>query len=75
MQKPHLTPAFNPVSHIAYAALGSDVDTTIIDGKIIMENRHVNTLDEHAIIQNATERAARLLERAEIKITPKWVME
>jgi cytosine/adenosine deaminase-related metal-dependent hydrolase len=75
MQKPHLTPTFNPVSHIAYAALGSDVDTTIIDGKIVMENRHVNTLDEHRIIKNASDRAAKLLERAEIKIAPKWIME
>jgi 5-methylthioadenosine/S-adenosylhomocysteine deaminase len=75
MQKPHLIPTFNPVSHIAYAALGADVDTTIIDGKIVMENRRVNTLDERKIIQNASERATRLLERAGIKIAPKWIME
>jgi cytosine/adenosine deaminase-related metal-dependent hydrolase len=75
MQKPHLTPTFNPVSHLAYAATGSDVETTIIDGKIVMENRHVKTLDEHKIIQAATEHAAELLKRAEIKITPKWKIE
>jgi cytosine/adenosine deaminase-related metal-dependent hydrolase len=75
MQKPHLIPTFNPVSHITYAALGADVDTTIIDGKIVMEKRVVKTLDERKIIQNASERATRLLERAEIKINPKWVVE
>ena len=75
MQKPHLIPTFNPVSHIAYAALGSDVETTIIDGKIVMDNRRVSTLDEERILQSATERAARLIERAKIKISPKWVME
>ncbi len=75
MQKPHLIPTFNPVSHITYAALGSDVDTTIIDGKIVMENRHVTTLDERSIIENASERATKLLERAEIKITPRWIMQ
>ena len=75
MQKPHLVPTFNPVSHITYAALGSDVDTTIIDGKIVMENRHVNTLDEPKIIEKARERASKLLERAEIKVTPKWITE
>ena len=75
MQKPHLIPTFNPVSHIAYAALGADVDTTIIDGKIVRENRHVKTLDEPKILQNASERATRLLERAEIKIAPKWIVE
>jgi len=75
MQKPHLTPTFNPVSHIAYAATGSDVETTIIDGRIVMENRHVKTLDEQKIIRKATEHAADLLNRAEIKITPKWKTE
>ena len=75
MQRPHLVPTFNPVSHITYAALGADVDTTIIDGRIVMENRHVNTLDERRIIENASDRAVRLVERAGINITPKWIIE
>jgi len=75
MQKPHLTPAFNPVSHIAYAALGSDVETTIIDGKIIMDGRKVNTLDEQKILHEANERATKLLERAGVRISPRWPMQ
>jgi cytosine/adenosine deaminase-related metal-dependent hydrolase len=75
MQKPHLTPTFNPVSNIVYAAEGSDVETTIIDGKIIMENRIVNSLNEEKIMRDANEHATKLLQRAEIEITPKWAME
>ena len=75
MQKPHLTPTFNPVSHLVYAAEGSDVETTIIDGKIIMENRVVKSLNEEKIIRDANEHATKLLQRAEINITPKWNME
>ncbi|MGA3108204.1 MAG: amidohydrolase [Candidatus Bathyarchaeia archaeon] len=75
MQKPHLTPTFNPVSHLVYAAEGSDVETTIIDGKIIMENRIVKTLNEEKIIRDANEHASKLLERAEIDITSKWTAE
>ena len=75
MQKPHLTPVFNPVSHVVYASEGSDVETTIIDGKIIMENRIVKSLDEEEIIRKANDRAAKLLERAGIEITSKWTME
>jgi cytosine/adenosine deaminase-related metal-dependent hydrolase len=75
MQKPHLTPAFNPVSHIAYAALGCDVETTIIDGRIVMDGRKVSTLDEHRILQEANERATKLLERAGIRIAPRWPVE
>jgi cytosine/adenosine deaminase-related metal-dependent hydrolase len=75
MQKPHLTPTFNPVSHLVYAAEGSDVETTIINGKIIMENRFVKSLNEEKIIRDANEHATKLLQRAEIHITPKWTME
>ena len=64
LRKPHLTPTFNPVSSIVYAAEGADVETVIIDGKIIMENRAVKTLDEERIIRVAVERATGLLERA-----------
>jgi len=71
-RRPHLVPAHNPVSHLVYAASGSDVDTVIIDGHVIMKNRRVLTLDEERIIQAAEQRGARLLERAGIIIKPKW---
>ena len=71
-RKPHLVPAFNPISHLVYAASGSDVDTVIIDGHVVMKNRNVLTLDEERIIREAEERGARLLERVGITIKPKW---
>jgi len=70
MRKPHLTPTFNPISNIVYAAEGSDVDTTIIDGKIVMENRVVKTLEEEKVLRIASERAVRLLERVGLNIVP-----
>ncbi len=71
-RNPHLVPAYNPISHLVYAATGSDVDTVIIDGRIIMKNRKVLTLDEEKVIREADERGARLLKRAGITIEPKW---
>jgi cytosine/adenosine deaminase-related metal-dependent hydrolase len=68
MRKPHLTPTFSLVSNIVYAAEGSDVHTAIIDGKIVMENRVVKTLDEEKIVRDASERAVRLLERSGLSI-------
>ena len=44
-QKPHLTPMYHPESHLVYAARGSDVDSAIINGKIVMENRKLNFMD------------------------------
>ena len=75
LKHPHLTPMHNPVSHLAYAAEGSDVETVIVNGKIIMENRQVKTLDEEKILKQAKDRSIRLLERTGISISPDWELE
>jgi 5-methylthioadenosine/S-adenosylhomocysteine deaminase len=46
------------------------VETVIVNGKIIMENRQVKTLDEKKILQQAEYRGFRLLERTGISISP-----
>ncbi len=43
--KPHLTPMYNPISHLVYAAMGSDVSTSIINGTVVMEDRKLKSLD------------------------------
>jgi 5-methylthioadenosine/S-adenosylhomocysteine deaminase len=45
MDKPHLTPLYNPFSHLVYAASGADVVTSIIDGKVVMKDRRLLTID------------------------------
>ncbi len=50
MDKPHLTPLYDEYSHLAYAVSGSDVDTVLINGRIVMRNRCLTTLDEKAIM-------------------------
>jgi 5-methylthioadenosine/S-adenosylhomocysteine deaminase len=61
---PHLTPAHDTVSHLAYAARGSDVRHTVCDGAVLMRDREVRTLDEAAVLERATERASDLVARA-----------
>ncbi|MBI9089073.1 MAG: amidohydrolase [Desulfobacterium sp.] len=41
----HLVPMYNPYSHIVYSALGSDVTASVIDGKLVMNNRALLTMD------------------------------
>jgi 5-methylthioadenosine/S-adenosylhomocysteine deaminase len=64
LDAPHLTPEHDLVSHLAYAARGSDVRHTVCDGEVLMRDREVLTLDEAAVMDRATERADGLLERA-----------
>jgi len=42
---PHLTPMFNPYSQLVYAASGADVRTSIINGRLIMKDRRLLTID------------------------------
>ncbi len=50
LNQPHLTPIYNPVSHLVYAARGSDVIHSVINGRIVMRDRRLTTLDEGAIL-------------------------
>jgi 5-methylthioadenosine/S-adenosylhomocysteine deaminase len=49
-RKPHLTPMYNPVSHLVYAARGSDVQASVINGRLIMEERKLLSLDISKIV-------------------------
>jgi cytosine/adenosine deaminase-related metal-dependent hydrolase len=72
MDAPHLTPAWDPVSTIVYAAHGTDVDTVVIDGKLVMEGRQVLTLDEDIILQDVRKRYREVGARAGLEIGPRW---
>jgi len=63
LSKPHLKPLHNIYASIVYSARGSDVDTVIVDGKILMENRQVKTLHEQAVMEGSEKTALDLLSR------------
>ncbi|CCQ96805.1 5-methylthioadenosine/S-adenosylhomocysteine deaminase [[Clostridium] ultunense Esp] len=63
MDKSHLYPRHNIISSLAYSVQGSDVDTVIVDGKIIMEKREIKTLDVEKIMYNAEKAAKDLVGR------------
>jgi len=48
--KPHLTPMYNPFSHLVYAASGADVATSIIDGRVVMKDRRLMTIDLNQVM-------------------------
>ena len=63
MSKPRQQPLFDPVSQIVYASRGDDVETTIVNGKILMRDRKVLTLDEASVLADAR-KAADLVRKA-----------
>ncbi len=61
LNKPHLQPLHDINANLAYAALSSDVYAVIVDGKIIMRDRNVRTIDEEQVIFKVNEIAKKLL--------------
>ncbi len=68
-RQPHLAPyaaALAPVV-LAYFATGQDVDTVLVDGKVLMEGRRVLAVDESAVLAGAEREAFALLDRADAR--------
>lgn len=61
MQQPHLYPCHDVLAHLVYAAQASDVQTVLIDGKIVMEDRHLTTINEQEVMNEIANRARRLV--------------
>ncbi len=53
MKSARQTPLYDPLSHLVYATNGTDVQTVIVNGKTLMRDRRVTTLDEHAVLREA----------------------
>lgn len=53
--KPELQPVYDRYSHLVYVTRGGDVGTSIVNGRVLMENRRVLTMDEAAIARTAAE--------------------
>ena len=58
--QPHLQPMFDPVAQIVYAAKASDVRTTVVNGRVLMHDRQVRTLDRRTVLADAAKMAARV---------------
>ena len=53
LDKPHLTPIYNPFSHLVYCVEAQDVENVIINGKVIMRDRGMKTINEEKVLREA----------------------
>jgi len=63
MNQPHLTPLYNCYSQLVYAARGADVRTSIINGRIVMKERQLLTIDILTAMNNVRSIAADIIVR------------
>ncbi|MBU1150647.1 MAG: amidohydrolase family protein, partial [Proteobacteria bacterium] len=60
LDEPHLTPLYNEYSHLVYAVNGADVDTVLINGRVVMRDRKLLTIDEGEAMRRVSEIAHRV---------------
>lgn len=66
IDQPHISPTFNLVSTLVEAVTGGDVVDSVIDGKLVMKDRQVLTLDQKKILAQAKEHMQTMAVRAGI---------
>ena len=61
----HATPnAVDPVSQLVYSAQPADVQTVIVNGRLLMHDGELQTLDERTVIDEANRESALLMQRS-----------
>lgn len=61
MHAPHWYPQHDRVSLLAYAASAGDVDTVLVDGKILLDSKKLITIDEEKLFFEVQRRGKRLV--------------
>ena len=64
MMQPHLVPAWMVPQRVAYQVTGHDVDTVLVNGRILMEGRKVKSVNEKKILREAQREGKLMVERS-----------
>lgn len=60
LQKPHLQPVHDMVSNLVYCGKAADVETVVVDGRVVVENRRIEGLDLAQLYRDAADAVARI---------------
>ena len=72
LDTPEWRPLLDPVSNLVYSASGASVRTVLVDGRVLLDDRRVTTIDEPAALTRAEGLAGPYLARAGLAARPKW---
>lgn len=70
--KIYAQPMRDPVSMVVYIATGNDVSTVVVNGKLLVENGELLTIDEKQLIKDANVHGEEVRKRAKIEADPRW---
>ncbi len=63
INKPHLVPIYDIYSHITYSMRPTDIETVMVNGRIVVENAALKTADENEILSRAKEWQEKIKEK------------
>ena len=72
LDTPEWRPLLNPVNNFVYAASGASVRTVLIDGRVVLDEGHLTTLDERALYERVERLSREHIRRAGVPIESKW---
>jgi 5-methylthioadenosine/S-adenosylhomocysteine deaminase len=72
VDRPEWVPTYNYVYSLVYTASGDSVETSIVDGRILMEDRRLTTIDLGEVHARCRELAPKLAARANVKPSSRW---
>ncbi|MFN8455384.1 MAG: amidohydrolase family protein [Anaerolineae bacterium] len=61
LHRPHLTPRYDVYSHLVYTVGRADVSIALIQGRIVMQNRRLLTIDEAGVMAAVRDLAAEIV--------------
>jgi cytosine/adenosine deaminase-related metal-dependent hydrolase len=69
---PEWRPLLNPLNNLVYAATGSSVRSVMIDGRLVLDEGRITTVDERAVYERVEILAREQVRRAGLRIESKW---
>jgi 5-methylthioadenosine/S-adenosylhomocysteine deaminase len=69
---PEWRPLLDPVNNLVYSASGASVRTVIVDGRVLLDDRRVTTVDEGEVLARAERLSRPYLARAGLAPRPRW---
>ena len=69
---PEWRPLLNPVNNLVYAASGASVRTVLIDGRVVLDEGRITTLDERALYERVERLSREHVRRAGVPMESKW---
>ena len=72
LDTPEWRPLLNPVNNLVYAASGASVRTVLIDGRVVLDEGRLTTLDEQALYARVEQLSREHVRRAGVAIESAW---